>query len=255
MDDKRRETVRYNCVSDAVLRARNWGALPSGKDTVPGYLREPYEKFETEINIGLSYFGPNPNVLELCAGTGNFTAIPVNSGAIVTATDIAVSALEVVRARYCESENLSVAVADIERTGFASESFDMVMCAGGLSYGDNQLVLKEIVRLLKPGGVFVCVDSLNHNLFYRLNRFIHYVRGQRTASTLRRMPTVELINSYSDRFSSFGIWYFGCASWAMPIVSRVVGVANATSFSRWVDRLFDVKYSAFKFVMTGRKTN
>ena len=35
------------------------------------------------------------------------------------------------------------------------------------------LVKKEIYRTLKKDGHFICVDSLNHNPIYRLNRFFN----------------------------------------------------------------------------------
>ena len=251
--DKAREAERYNFFSAGLLSSARWDALPVGHNTVPEYLRDPYLRFELEVVHGIRTFGPGPRVLELCAGTGNFTSIAVRAGAVVTASDIAGSALAVLMERYRGSGNLSVTVADIECTGFENESFDLIMCAGGLSYGDNGLVLSEIARILKPGGRFVCVDSLNHNPIYRLNRYLHFIRGNRTASTLRRMPTIHLIENYRAMFGSVAVWYFGCVSWSMPILSSIVGEAKAASFSRLVDGWVGVRRSAFKFVMTARK--
>lgn len=253
-DDKRREALRYNSASERVLSCHAWGDLPVGKKSVPDYLKEPYEKFESEVLRHITSFRGRPRVLELCAGTGNFSAIPIKGGAVVTASDIAESALNVLEARYHTCGDLTVAVADIEGTGFACNTFDLVMCAGGLSYGDNQLVLDEVFRLLKPGGFFICVDSLNHNPIYRLNRYFHFVRGNRTASTLLRMPSVGLIDAYRARFGTLDVWYFGCISWATPLVSRFVGDASAYRLSKWVDRFINVKSSAFKFVMTAKKS-
>jgi ubiquinone/menaquinone biosynthesis C-methylase UbiE len=127
------------------------------------------------------------------------------------------------------------------------------MCAGGLSYGDNELVLNEIYRVLKPNGFFICVDSLNENPLYRLNRVIHFLRGDRTISTLHRMPTIGLINAYHRRFGNIKVRYFGSVSWAMPLLGRVFGATNAAIFSRWFDRIVGVRKSAFKFVMSVRK--
>jgi len=251
--DKARETERYNSGADFILRFGYSRELPVGANSVPEYLREPYLKFESEIKKSLASLGPKPKVLEFGAGTGNYTAIPVLCGAVVTASDLAESALAVLRDRYSGFSNLSVALADIEGTYFSDESFDLIMCAGVLSYGNHDLVLTEVERLLKPGGFFVCVDSLNHNPIYRLNRYIHFLRGSRTASTLRRMPTLDLLDRYRARFESCFVWYFGCVSWLMPFLSRVVGLPSASRLSRCIDRLVSVKGSAFKYVMTARK--
>jgi ubiquinone/menaquinone biosynthesis C-methylase UbiE len=35
--------------------------------------------------------------------------------------------------------------------------------AGSLSYGDNDIVMNEIYRVLKLQGVFIAIDSLNNN--------------------------------------------------------------------------------------------
>ena len=68
----------------------------------------------------------------------------------------------------------------MELLPFDNEIFDIVACAGGLSYGDNKLVLNEIYRVLKPKGMFICIDSLNENPIYKFNRYLHYLRGNRT---------------------------------------------------------------------------
>ena len=253
MNDKEAEASRYNSSAALLLASDAWIRLQESYASVPECLREPYIKFEEEIVGAILRTGGVPDVLELCCGTGNFTSIPIRAGAAVQAADIAESALKVVAERYRGALNFSTLIADIEATELPSESFDIIMCAGGLSYGDNFLVLNEIYRLLKPNGEFICVDSLNHNPVYYLNRFLHYLRGRRTWSTLRRMPTIDLLDGYRRRFGFTSVWYFGSLSWAMPLLSKVIGSSRAYSFSGWFDRLIGVRASAFKFVMLVRK--
>ena len=97
----------------------------------------------------------------------------------------------------------------MESLPFESNTFDLIVCAGGLGYGDNLLVMSEIHRCLKHGSHFVCVDSLNHNPVYRINRYIHFLMGRRTFSVLRRLPTLTLINVYQEHFSSVSVKYYG----------------------------------------------
>jgi len=148
---------------------------------------------------------------------------------------------------------LNIRQADMEALPFADQSFDCIISAGSLSYGDNETVLAEIHRLLKPGGRFVCVDSLNHNPIYRANRWWHYVRNRRSRSTLRRMPTLALIDRYRQMFGEVEVHFFGSLAWAMPIVVRLVGAERARGVSDWFDRSFRVTRSAFKFVMVATK--
>ena len=91
---------------------------------------------------------------------------------------------------------------------FASGSFDLVAMAGSLSYGDNDRVLRELHRVLRSGGTLVCVDSLNHNPIYRFNRWVHYRFGERSRSTLQRMPTLGLLEQYQAAFGEAQIRYF-----------------------------------------------
>jgi len=107
--------------------------------------------------------------------------------------------------------------------------------------------------VLKPGGVFICVDSLDHNPIYRVNRWIHFLMGSRSRSTLARMPSFELIGYYRKKFSSVDVRYFGSVSWLMPFVGRLIGIKYAAEVSRFIDNAVGVRRSAFKFVMLARK--
>jgi ubiquinone/menaquinone biosynthesis C-methylase UbiE len=140
----------------------------------------------------------------------------------------------------------------MESLPFQDGEFDMITIAGGLSYGDNYKVLMETYRLLKQGGVFVCIDSLNNNLIYRFNRWLHYLRGNRTASTLSRMPNLALIDCYQKKFGDLNVRYFGGLTFLAPMLVLFVG-ASFEKFQDWFDRVFKVKRSAFKFVVVAVK--
>ena len=112
-------------------------------------------------------------MLEIGAGTGEFstTLIALASDGAVTATDISEASLQLLQQRYSNVANLETKVADMEALPFEDESFDVVCSAGSLSYGDNLVVMNEIFRVLRGGGGrFICVDSLNHNPIYKVNR-------------------------------------------------------------------------------------
>ncbi|MFH1974980.1 MAG: class I SAM-dependent methyltransferase [Pseudomonadota bacterium] len=143
-------------------------------------------------------------------------------------------------------------VADMESLPFENNSFDVVTCAGSLSYGEPDLVDAEVRRVLRSGGIFICVDSLNHNPIYRFNRWIHYRKGDRTKSTLLRMPTLDRIQSISRGFKNSEVRFFGAVSYLMPILARIIGQSHAAKVSDAIDRLVHVRRSAFKFVLVAR---
>ena len=100
-------------------------------------------------------------------------------------------------------QNLKILSADIEQLPFKDMSFDAVCCAGSLSYGSKKQVISEIFRVLKTNGIFISIDSLNDNPIYKLNRYIHFLRGNRSFSTLINMPSLSLLKLYKK------IWRFG----------------------------------------------
>ena len=83
-------------------------------------------------------------------------------------------------------KNIKLKKGDMENLPFKNESFDIVICSGSLSYGDHKIVRNEIFRVLNS--FFICIDSLDHNLIYKINRFIHFLRGKRTFERLIAYP-------------------------------------------------------------------
>jgi SAM-dependent methyltransferase len=69
-------------------------------------------------------------------------------------------------------ERVEFLLADPYVTGFADDSFDIVVGHYILSHLDLERVLPEIRRILKPGGRAVFVETLAHNPFLRLGRLL-----------------------------------------------------------------------------------
>ena len=250
--DKLIELHRYDTRAQSQLSAS--GETPVartfGSNAIQPYLRAPYIFYEKCVR---ECIGPQDQVLELGAGMGLHTYALVQTGARVTATDISPNALKLLEQRIVRTDmHVITQVADMESLPFADASFDVVACAGSLSYGDPTLVDAEIRRVLRPGGLFVCVDSLNHNPIYRFNRWLHYLRGDRTKSTLQQMPDLARIESVCNGFTKVSLHYFGALSFAMPAVVRLCGPERAQTFSDFFDRLICVKRSAFKFVLVAK---
>ena len=191
--------------------------------------------------------------LELGAGFGRYTFALLNKSMDVIASDISVSSLDLLLRRYKKPRGLVTCTADIENTGLPSSSFDVITSAGALSYGDNELVRQEVLRLLKPGCYFIAIDSLNDNLIYRLNRYIRYMRGDRTLSTLRRMPNLKLLRQYTSTFSEVKFYFYGAFVWAYPLLSMAVGRNHAVKLLQILDLANLFPSLSFKFVMIARK--
>lgn len=249
--DKEIERDRYEARARSALGADSSPVQNEASSALPPALRAPYLHYAQCIREAID--GEQSNVLEIGAGTGAFSATALETGARLVATDISETSLELLRRRFGEPAKLETRVADIEAMPFDDEAFDVVLCAGSLSYGDNDTVMNEIHRVLKPGGRFVCVDSLNHNPVYRINRWLHYRRGQRTRSTLERMPTMSLIGEYEKKFGRARTWYFGSISYLVPILGLFLSPDRVAAISDGFDAAIGVSRSAFKFVMIAEK--
>lgn len=250
-DDKNIERLRYDARATEAMAQGAPVSVPLGSDGVSEALRRPYLEYEAELRTAIS---PGVAVLEIGAGSGMHTGVLLEAGANVTASDISSQSLKVLKNRFSSfTLTLNTFVADIEALPFKDHEFDVVAAAGCLSYGENSLVLNEILRVLKPGGKFICVDSLNNSPVYKFNRWIHYLRGNRSLSTLRRMPSLDTLAMYQDRFDSVRLSFFGAVSFCTPVISKIVGGQLAANLSDWVDQKFNIKRSAFKFVMVAIK--
>jgi ubiquinone/menaquinone biosynthesis C-methylase UbiE len=248
--DKYLEMRRYDL--KAKLLTKNVSGLNDleGSKTLPKSLSSPYIYYESLLCRILK---PNFRVLEIASGTGIHTYLPLSKSCKVVASDISIESLKFLRTRFRNFKNLSTKVVDMEKINFPNESFDAVIAAGALSYGDNLIVTREIYRVLKFNGYFICVDSFNHNPIYRLNRWIHYIKGDRSLSTLLRMPDCSTISNYEKFFKSVKVRYFGAASFLRPLLKLFFTEETIKFLIDRIDILFRSHKSAFKFVMIASK--
>jgi SAM-dependent methyltransferase len=253
--DRLAELSRYDARAEALLAKWDMdrGHQPSaqGSQAVELVFRAPYVFYEQAIRDNVQ---PEDDVLELGAGMGLHTKVLIDTGARVTATDISRNALAVLKRNLGgpKADRLTTCVADLGALPFDDAAFDVVACAGSLSYGDAVEADAEVRRVLRSGGAFVSVDSLNHNPIYRFNRWVNYIRNRRTRGTLVRMPRISRIEAIVEHFRTSEVRFFGCISWIMPLLIRVIGSTGAARLSDGVDALLSIRRSAFKFVLIAR---
>lgn len=113
--------------------------------------------------VSRSGIGPGANVLDVCTGTGKL-AVPLSRavgpcGRVIGA-DFCAEMLTIARKKSGNvRSNLSYVLADAKRLPFDDSTFDAVTVAFGMrNIPDTSLALKEISRVLKPGGAFVCLE-------------------------------------------------------------------------------------------------
>lgn len=109
------------------------------------------------------------DVLDLgCAG-GFMAEALVERGAQVTGIDPAAQAIEAARARAAQmGQDIRYDVGVGEELPYADASFDAVVCVDVLEHvTDLDQVMREVARVLRPGGTFA-YDTINRNPLARL---------------------------------------------------------------------------------------
>jgi ubiquinone/menaquinone biosynthesis C-methylase UbiE len=112
----------------------------------------------TDKMLEMADIATGQHVLDIAAGAGEqsiTTAKKVGSSGYVLATDISSNILEYAKqmAQQAGKNNIDTKIMDGENLTLEDETFDAVISRVGLIYfPDQQKALKEMLRVLKPGG-------------------------------------------------------------------------------------------------------
>jgi len=113
--------------------------------------------------VALSGIQAGAHVLDVCTGTGELAfplARQVGPRGSVIGADFCEEMLDRAKIKSgTRYQNLSFIVSDAKQVPFPDNTFDAVTVAFGMrNIPDTSLALKEIKRVLKPGGKFVCLE-------------------------------------------------------------------------------------------------
>lgn len=123
------------------------------------------------------------NILDIATGTGDLAiSLTKTSAKEIVGLDISDGMLEVGRNKI-KSKNLektiSMVIGDSEDLPFDNDTFDAITVAFGVRNFENlEKGLAEILRVLKPNGIFVILEtSVPTNAFYKLgyNTYSKYI--------------------------------------------------------------------------------
>ena len=104
---------------------------------------------------------PQDRVLDVACGTGEFERLLLerNPRQKITGIDISEKMLNVAREKYRAYPNIEFHQASVHSLLFASESFDVAVCANAFHYFDEpEVALAEMKRVLKPNGKIIILD-------------------------------------------------------------------------------------------------
>ena len=118
----------------------------------------------------MAHYGiqPGMTVLELGCGTGSMWAAPARwlpDSASLLLTDFSQGMLESARQNVPAQPNISFSMVDIQQIPYEDNSFDLVIANAMLYHvPDLDKGLREVARVLKPDGRFICSTSGTNGL-------------------------------------------------------------------------------------------
>jgi len=107
----------------------------------------------------------NPSsLLDIATGTGDLAILLSNTNATrIVGLDISAGMLEVGKQKVAQrklSDKIEMVLGDSEKIPFEDNSFDAITVAFGIRNFENlELGLSEILRVLKPNGIFVILET------------------------------------------------------------------------------------------------
>ncbi|MEN8615332.1 methyltransferase domain-containing protein [Dehalogenimonas sp. THU2] len=150
---------------------RRWARLYDRVVTL-SFLPFGGEKHFRRKFVAIAKLNPTDRVLDICCGTGSTTAIiaPEVDQGHVTGVDLSPDMLAVAKKKVV-APWVSFQRASVDALPFSDNSFDHVICSYGMHEIPKSIraaALKEVYRVLKPGGKFLTLDyDMPRNFIFR----------------------------------------------------------------------------------------
>ena len=108
-------------------------------------------RWERRVKMLSSHLNSGMTVLELGCGVGYFTRELARSGADIVAIDVSPELLEIAKAN-CSAPNVRYEIQNAYQLTYPNAAFDSVIGSSVLHHLEIEQALREIYRVLKPGG-------------------------------------------------------------------------------------------------------
>ncbi len=204
----------------------------------------------------LEKYVKNKEVLDYGCGNGVHSIFLIRAGAKkVVGIDLSEKSLEIARERI-KREGLEGKVEflkmDCEKMDFPANYFDIIFDGGTFSSLDLKKAYPEIVRVLKPNGSLLGIETFGHNPFTNLKRKINKLTGKRTNWAVSHIFRMKYLKEAEKYFNKIETKYFHLISWfAFPFLNLPGGKMLLKILEKIDEILFKIpplKKYAFKVV-------
>ena len=172
------ETPPADHVESIVERERQWHDSQEFRRGTAALVRTILKRSIGEFNSFQELFdqfdAEGRDALDYGCGRGYITVRLAEAGAkSVTGIDLSVAEIDDARQRAADhgvADRITFIVGDAHHSPFPDASFDLIVGAAILHHLDLETSLREVKRLLRPGGEAVFIEPLWHNPILRLGR-------------------------------------------------------------------------------------
>lgn len=205
----------------------------------------------------------NVRLLDLCCGTGVHAIRYAQMGYMVKGVDISSVSIDKAKelAKKYQVDKYTDFTIDMvgEKLIFPNDGFDVIFMSGSLYYLDFEKIVSEISRVLKKGGVFVCIETNGDNFIMNVvrrikNLFLRH-RDTQTISNLLGSKEIDKIlkllpSAKAKYFDFFALasCFFAWNSWLLKKWLNFAVVADDFLLNKLGLRAF-----CFKFVIIFNK--
>ena len=128
------------------------------------------QRWKRRVQMLSDHLRPGMTILEIGCGTGYFTRELTRRGADIVAIDVSPDLLEIAKAKY-SAPNVRYEIQNAYALTYADAMFDSVVGSSILHHLEIEDALREIYRVLKPGGTiyFTEPNMLNPQIAMQKN--------------------------------------------------------------------------------------
>ena len=221
-----------------------------------------YGKQLIEIRFDLiKRYGYNKVVLDLCCGTGEYLVQDVFHFKKSIGIDFSRKMLNLFRQKFGNNlpENLEIISADARKIPLENSSSDLIYSFCSLYYVPHvDIAIKEIGRVLRPGGVAV-LELGNLWSFNTLFSEFHYRKdgwakpfhiGYFAMQNAIKEAGLDIIEHHSFHFFPF----FGIPFTHWNVFETILGIKiGGKMVDEWISNLWPIRYIAFRHIFVCKK--
>jgi SAM-dependent methyltransferase len=181
-------------------------------------------RWKRRVRMLSGHLRPGMTILEIGCGTGYFTRELTRSGADVVAIDVSPELLEIAKSKYF-APNVRYEIQNACALTYSDATFDSVVGSSILHHLEVEEALREIYRVLKPGGTIYFTEPNMLNPQIAIQKNIPWVKRRLGDSpdetAFFRWPLRRLLEQIGYRDVQIDPFDFLHPKIAAPLVDRL----------------------------------